>query len=558
MSLVQSSIVEREFPQIHDEPLRNREAEYSERAGAVTAETLGSRQVKIHYPEFGEDRRRIRGQKWNDTLIKTALKAAVIMGSIGIGFALGSLPGAVIALGVSTMIVGGLPLAKLIYDKVTQVRFLSVLPTQGQHEVYSDQDDCKVGKYYNANVRLASTADEGFEWKKSLIESAQESIELSANYAGGSSYRELLQLIDTKMSQNLRVKTHLIVSNDFLESLDIAEHERLKEKFGDRFQLLVTDRRFNFDGKIISTENHVKMLIVDGRYFVSGGTSTHPRLASEEPNRNGVQETPTFAAQTLELSARDMDIVGESQQLAHVMRKQFFNLYRIYEIRSQNSTHSNGMILRNRFFELQEAAGQCARFEVEEGRIDDVRMKFIVSGPEHRGNNAITQQYAKRIRKAQREIKLANWMFNPPKPVLRALKSAKLNPNKTVTAYVNDTGTLSYKNFITYGIVSHVHYGLIDRVYEYNVPGQVFHKKAATFDDSHTIIGSYNFNAKSHKHDHEVAFVIKDPRVTALCKEVFAEDEARSVEVARNRVEQQHVIAKIFSSLFTPLLEIVL
>lgn len=558
MSLLQSCSSGRGFPQIHSEPMRNGEAEYSERAEAVS-----SRQVKIHYPEFGEDGRRVRGQKWSNTLIKAALTAAVIMGGIAIGFSIGSLPGAVIALGVSAMSLGGLSLATLVYDKVTRARFLAVLPTQGQHQIYSDHDDCKVGKYYNANVRLASTADEGFEWKKSLIESAQESIELSANYAGGSSYREILQLIDARMSQNVQLKAHLIVSCDFLESLDIAEHERLKEKFGDRFQLLVTDRRFNFDGKVISTENHVKMLIVDGRYFVAGGTSTHPRLASErfaseKPGQNDVQETPTLAARTLELSARDMDIVGESQQLAHVMRKQFFNLYRIYEIHSQNSTHSGGMILRNRFFELQEAAGQCARFEAEEGRIDDVRMKFIVSGPEHRGNNAITQQYAKRIRKAQREIKLANWMFNPPKPVLRALKSAKLDQNKTVTAYVNDTGKLSCKNFITYGIVSRPHYGIVDKVYEYNVPDQVFHKKVATFDDSHTIIGSYNFNTKSHKHDHEVAFVIKDPRVTALCKEVLAEDQARSVEFTQNQVEQQHVIAKVFSSLFTPLIEIVL
>lgn len=500
---------------------------------------------KVSAPGFGENRSRTKPDSWLDILKKVAAIALTIIVGAVVGFLVGGPIGAAIGAAAGIGLVGAVVVSKVALDHLSKKRFLRQLPEQGNHKALLPENASKVGKYYQANVRLTEKADCGFEWKKALIESAQESIELSVNFAGGSSYREVLELMDQKMTQNARIKTHMIASVDLLETADKEILQKMKEKFGDRFNVLITDRYYKVELDFHSEENHVKMLVVDGKYFVGGGTGIHPRLSREHYDSEKDAEKPTPAARLLDPASRDADIVGESKDIAHAMRDQFFNLYRLWEIRTTNRDHAS------RYFPLTEEPGYCQKFAEGEGVIQNVKMKFLVGGPEHRGNNPIVKEYSKRISKAEKEIRIANWVLNPTKKIRRALKKAvALNPDLKRVAHLNGIGS----NF-SIGRLSQTHsgrgnYHLVDKIYEYRGHRQVYHKKVATFDDTHMIIGSFNLGKKSAKYDHEVAFVIKNKEVTELARARLKKDKNHSKKINSDSSVSTSAISRVVSFVF--------
>ncbi|MBS0655367.1 MAG: phosphatidylserine/phosphatidylglycerophosphate/cardiolipin synthase family protein [Verrucomicrobia bacterium] len=502
---------------------------------------LKERQV-TYYPGFGEQIAPEEKTNWKRIAVQVAAAATIIGASAAIGFLVGNIPGAIIAAGMTAALIVLVATCKAVYDRTLGARFLMQLPK----EVNTAPDTYKLGKYYEADVSLTSTADEGFEWKKKLIASATETIELSANFAGGSSFREILQLIDMKMEANPRIKTHIILSVDLVEKADDEMLSVLKKKFGSRFEYLKTDRHFKLALQPYTEENHVKMLVVDGKYFVGGGTSIHPQMVRESnPATQQHKEEPTLAAQALDSCARDMDIVGESVPLASVMRKQFFNLYRLWEIRTENK------IVESRFFETAGTPDHSLELEHK-----SVRMKCIVGGPEHRGNNPIVGAYAKSITKAKKQVRLANWMFRPTKPIRDALEAARTgDAKKKIIGYIDgDDGTNSAGKMVRI-IPSRNNYPLLDKVYEARTPDQTYHKKVATFDNSHMIIGSFNFSKKSANFDHEIVFKIKNERVTGQCNQILKEDARRANKITRETIEKNMVAAKAASFFVTPLVE---
>lgn len=477
--------------------------------------TLQGHQVKkIHYAEFGE---KVAQDEW--LIWKKIGKIALIV------FGIITLP-----LGVGIV---------LLYaaEKIDTKPVVTEAPSK-------TKDPLRVGKYYQANVRLTATTDEGFVWKKQLISSAESSIELSCNFAGGSHFREILCLIDAQMSKSEKLKVHIISSNDLLEKSDLEELQRLKTCYGERFQSLVTDRSLKVGLSIHTEENHVKMLVVDGKYFVGGGTGIHPQLCRAASNPADDTETPTNSAKLLPAAASDLDIVGESREIATVMRKQFFNLYQLYETGP------------NRHFPIDGPQGVCTAFTQEPGLIENVRMKFIVGGPEHRGKNPINLHYAKRIEEAQSEIRLANWEFNPSSEVREALQKAK-NPQKRKKVVFLATGLphLGLVSRTLLVLINRGAYSLADKVYEYQEPDAWIHKKVGTFDDTHMMIGSYNLGKKSAQFDHEVAFVIKDSRVTSLCKKNLKNDKLSSTKIKRAEIENNQIGYALVSAIPTILME---
>lgn len=501
---------------------------------------------KVPTPEFGENRVRVKPDSWATILKKIAAVAFTIIVGACIGFLVGGPIGAAIGAASGVTLVGLVVVSKLAMDYLSKKRFLRQLPDEGSHRALLPENGPKVGKYYQANVRLTEKADCGFEWKKALIESANESIELSVNFAGGSSYREVLELMDRKMSQNELIKTHMIASVDLLEPADKEMLQKMKEKFGDRFNMLITDRYYKVGLDFHSEENHVKMLVVDGKYFVGGGTGIHPRLNREHYDSTQDVEKPTAAARLLDPASKDADIVGESQDIAHAMRDQFFNLYRLWEIRTTKSDHPS------RYFPLTQEPGYCQTFAEGEGVVQNVRMKFLVGGPEHRGNNPIVKEYAKRIAKAKSEIRIANWILNPSKKIRRALKEAvALNPKLKRVAHLNGIGST-----FSIGRLSQTHsgrgnYHLVDKIYEFRGHRQIYHKKVATFDNTHTIIGSFNLGKKSAKYDHEVAFVIKNKEVTDLSRTRLKNDKNHSKKIDSDSAVSRSAISRVVSFVFT-------
>ena len=77
-----------------------------------------------------------------------------------------------------------------------------------------------LGKFVNTDVRVSNHATESLEWKKELIRNAEQSIELSANFAGGEVFRDVLSIIESRMEKKVELKVHLLLSADLIEKTD--------------------------------------------------------------------------------------------------------------------------------------------------------------------------------------------------------------------------------------------------------------------------------------------------------------------------------------------------
>lgn len=375
-----------------------------------------------------------------------------------------------------------------------------------------------LGVFTETDLRLSNNAKDSFEWKMEIIRNAKKSIELSGNFAGGAKFREVLDLIETRLEKCPELKCHLILSRDLLDAKDLNKLDELSKKYPDRFQHLITDRIYTPLPSPRSEENHVKLLVVDEKYFVTGGTGIHKKMAREELDRSrDVKKRINISV--IDRAFRDSDIIGAGD-VAVSMRQQFFELYKIWEYRMTG-------VEKSRYHAIDGPRGYCIKFHNQRGLFEKSKLKFIVGGPEHRNNNPITREYVHLINKSKKDVQMGNLLFNPDKPIRQALKEKK-NEGVPVTAYVNGTGGGSPAAHYIYALPNRYNYDIVTDAYEYQTPDQLYHKKVATFDGETTLIGSYNLGVKSAICDYETVCVIEDERVTRVMNEVFQEDAKRS------------------------------
>jgi hypothetical protein len=467
---------------------------------------------EVKYPEFGQ----AVGDPYRLSLKQKALKITKI-GLIGISIAASGaifgLPG--IAVGLAIVII--YQVAKKIFTTYYDYRYrLAFEPGP------NNSNASKLGEYTKVDLRVSNHVTESFEWKKTLISSSQHSIELSANFAGGEQFREVLQLIERQMTKYPDLKCHLILSSDLLEQQDRKYLANLKETYP-HFNCLITDRIYTTTPEILSEENHVKMLIVDGQYFVMGGTGIHEKMTREENPGTASDQDESYGAKFIDKTFRDTDIIGYGET-AQTMRNQFFNLYHIWEHRMTGSG-------ANHYFVTDPTkTGRCELFHEEEGLIKESSLKYIVCGPEHRQKNPISSEIAELAREAKKDIKIANLYFNPGVSISDALIEAK-NKGVSVQGYFNGTEKPSSSHYL-YALPNRHNYTLVTEVFEYQKRDQLYHKKVMTVDSRYTVIGSFNFGVKSAKCDYENVCVIDDSRVTDLMNNALREDTAESKQLS--------------------------
>jgi len=499
--------------------------------------SLSVQSTHRHYPEIGEALPKEK-PRWITVVKKIIITAALIFASTVIGCFAGGGIGAAIGLAIGVAVSATLLIAKCIHDLVSKKRLLYQLPQEGSHKALLPPDAASLGAYYKADVRLTETANESLFWKEKIIDAAEESIEISCNFAGGTLFRDVLSRIDKKMADKPAIKTHILLSHDnLLESADKEQLQTLATRYPDRFAYLISDRHRKFGLSIHTEENHMKMVVVDGKYFVSGGTGLSANFCRDTYQPQAGERTDGL----IPPATKDTDLVGKSDKIAQLMRDQFFNLYRLWEIRTHEKEVSS------RYFPLTKQAGHCPDFATKEGLLQDVRLKYIVSGPEHGNNNPIIREYQKRISRASKEIRIANWKFCPTAAIQGALLKAKADtPDIKVIAHLNgmaDAFSLG-RYYLTH--TSRAFYHLVDKVYEYTGSHQLYHKKVTTFDNTHLMIGSFNFNKKSAKYDHEGMFVVKNSDIVKACKKDLQLDKKRSIK----RYESHfNFFAKIYSCL---------
>lgn len=403
-----------------------------------------------------------------------------------------------------------------------------------------------LGKYHTANLRLGRSADEGYAWKKKLIRSAEQSIELSANFAGGHEFRKILTLMEERMKEKPQLRVHLLINPEMLEREDSLYIDRLKTAYRDRFVCCIRRPSVHLVPTLHTQENHVKALVVDGKYFVVGGTSVHPQLSRQTKiGHPDVMCLRSPGAKVCDRSVRDNDIVGDGEETAGALRSEFFSLFQLSEQCTTGSAPS-------RFFPVLGERGRCSAFHEKEGLFENARLKLIVGGPEQGSKNSIVNQYEKRIRKAKEQIIFANMQFNPHKRLQAALAKKRSSSHcpdiRLITNGMKDKSCLG-RCFCV--LTSRANYPYVDTAYEYQVPKMDYHKKVAVFDGIHTIIGSANIGPKSSGYDYEMIFDIKDKRVADAMQKVLQEDIEKSKEISRAEIMRNQQLAWIPASLLS-------
>lgn len=481
-------------------------------------------------PGFGIPIGNPHQMEWSDLLKKISGVAFAILIGAGVGFLLGGIPGAIIGAAVATGVTLSCIGIHFIRSKLLAHRYQIAFPPSTHVE---SPEVPQLGQYSKADVRILNHVTESFEWKKQLIQSAESSIELSANFAGGENFREILRLIDQRMEEKPNLRVHLILSRDLIESLDVQILEELSKKFNNRFVFLITDRIFCTAPFIHTEENHVKLLVVDGKYFITGGTGIHQKMTREEYRADpDSDKKDTFASNFIDRAFRDTDLLGQGP-VACTMRQQFFSLFTKWEKRMQDQDN-------NRFFSLEGFdTGVCSLFHSQASLFTNVNLKCLVGGPEHRKSNPITNEITERIATANKSIRIANLIFNPADSIKKALQAKKDEKNIEIIGYLNGTSRHSSLGHYLYALPNRYNYDLLNTTYEYQKVNQLYHKKVATFDSQYTIIGSYNLGIKSAYCDDEIICVLDDTRIAEAVNATLDIDKSESIEL-----KGKHLIKK--------------
>ncbi len=374
--------------------------------------------------------------------------------------------------------------------------------------------------YSKGNVKLVDSVEESFEWKKEMISIAESSIELSPSFAGGKDFREVLDLIEERMRKKPLLQVHLILCKNLLENADIQKLNQLVCDFGDRFVYLISDQLL-YRNPLRTEENHTKMLIVDGKYFVMGGSGIHPRMTRETSDSDSSDPHQAFAAHFISKFFRDADIVGEGP-VALTMRRYFYTLFKKWEGRM-------GRENPDRFSPLDGAPrGVSDRFVQDTHVSRDADMKFLAGGPQDQDHHPITRKFCKRIGRTEKEMRFASPLFNPDEKIKRALKEKKKGDAKII-GYFNGGQKNPTLVQNVYTVPSRYNYSLVDRVHEYEVQDQLYHKKVASFDGKYVMIGSYNMGQKSAHWDDEIMMQIRNCKVAGQVDTMLDEDAKRSI-----------------------------
>ncbi len=346
--------------------------------------------------------------------------------------------------------------------------------------------------------------------------------------------------MEKRLDEKPNLQVHLLLSRAILASEDHAKMKELQKKFANRFIYNINSPIVYLSSGLHTEENHVKLLIIDGVYFMSGGTGTHERLSRENLVRDGATKPALFdiiQSYIMSIGVRDLDMAGKSPQLGESLREQFFKLYQIWEMKSSNQP------AENRLFPIApfDTTTRCDAFEEEdENIVRNTKTKFFVSGPEHTVHqNPITDQYCRRIQKANEHIVFANFLLDVGDKITHAIKDRrKLQPNVEIDGYTNGKTPLPFHLQCINTFRSSGKYPLFDTIYEYNRKDLWYHKKTALFDDTHAIFTSYNHGKKSEQYDHEIAFVVKNKRIANIFKIILSDDKKYTFKHAQKSIEE--------------------
>lgn len=407
---------------------------------------------------------------------------------------------------------------------------------------------------------LTKDADETTEWKSLLIREANTSLEISTGYCMGLVFENLLREVHLKLESNptIKVHMHLFQIMGFITPDNIGYLEALKSVYAGRFYYIITtdSEVLMQEDRAYISENHTKIIIVDEKYYLLGGTNLVDPLSSKDVTKYPIANN--IAGQFFPRAAYDMDAIIRGP-MAKKLRKEFFNLLAL---------HDSGEPIQSHFGEFQPKS--TAYFPVEEknkvciGHFDgnpdtahDVKAFAVIAGPRMQ-LHTIGNMYEQTIKNAQVSIDIGNMYFFPRKTIYEELMRA-VNRNVALSVITNglrEDNALNNISIDMYGYINRLnyfpvmagrHYSIWEMfssingdkgntsIYELKLSSVLYHKKVMTVDNRYSIIGSYNLGMKSEDAAFEVATLIDSPKIAAQMKAVLVDDQAHSEKISFTR-----------------------
>lgn len=403
---------------------------------------------------------------------------------------------------------------------------------------------------------LTKDADETTEWKSVMIQQANTSLEISTGYCLGIVFENLLREVHLKLQSNATIKVHMQMFQvmGFITADHIGYLEALKSVYAGRFYYVITADSvvLRQEEKAYISENHTKMIIVDEKYYLVGGTNLVDPLSSKDLTKYPIVNS--LSGEFFPRAAYDMDAIIRGP-MAKKLRKEFFNLFALHESGESIQSHIGEFEPKtNGYYPVEKENQACiAQFDDNPETSHDLRVFTVISGPRMQ-LHTIGNMYEQTIKNAKHSIDIGNMYFFPRQTIYNELLKA-VNRNVALSLVTNglrDDNELSNITINMYAYINRMNYLPImtgrhfhiwemfssveadkgnAEIYEFKLPSVLYHKKVMTVDGRFSIIGSYNLGMKSEDAAYEVATIIDSPTFAAQMKAVLLEDQAYSEKI---------------------------
>ena len=259
----------------------------------------------------------------------------------------------------------------------------------------------------------------------------------------------------------------------------------------------------------LNQRDHRKMLIVDGQVSFTGGLNLADEYVATQSGGPGWRDTHVR-----------LDGPEVAQEMAGLFGYAWRRAVPYHQTLTRRAMLTWGM--RRRLTAWRQKAGRPGAAPCP-GNLP----VSIVGNEEVRFRRRIRLAHLKAICSAQRYVLIENAYFIPNRSVRRALINAARRG--VVVAVVvtakSDVPIVAYATRWLYGAL--LSGGV--RIFEWSV--SMMHAKTAVFDDSWTIIGSYNFDRRSLLHQLESVAVVADPGLAVQLRDQTLADISRCSEV---------------------------
>lgn len=336
-----------------------------------------------------------------------------------------------------------------------------------------------------------------------------------------------------------------------MKSEDKARVKRLKREFPNNFRVCLTTDYVCMFPDFYCVDNHVKLMVVDEKYFTIGGTNMCEVLCADGSFTPPHHQNTGIPWVVMPSGSRDGDVIGRgpiAKEMRSYFHRLFSLLYEHYE-RGRDLQYDPDLYPPSDFYTPVKGELFFEAFETSPLK-RHAREIRLIHGALGQKRNQITEAYCQLVASAKEEIQVGNLYFYPQSGLFEEFLDAASRgvSIQIVTNGLYEDNPLANDVFVWAHRVNYAPLYLgrtfgwgeeslarslqplnVD-VYEFRVPSVLYHKKITTIDKRYSIVGSYNFGKRSEI-DFELAVVIDSKELAEDLNEVFEIDRSLSERI---------------------------